>query len=448
MDCSLGAMRSVLQNALDDLISSRTSRERKDKSLAEIERLLASISLSGAAEVLDAFLALQDAFECNIATRVLGWISHNTYALHTYIADRTEDKSNTLMSQLTQALGILQGVALVHKPSKLYLGRKYSLEVLVDLLSTTRRVTTPLTSPERPKSVCSVTSTSSDTPTMPTTPHALLQWTIFETLCCILVDAPPALRHFEEVDGLIVVSKLLRRTSTPKPVRMKIIEFVWIYLMDETTPATFVVGHEPRAASEPSRSLSPQVMIPTTPSTPTRPRHKKARSIAQSPLSRSERDPFLSASGYSSAGSLSDAESVDSAVGPKTPDDDVPIHRPLAMLRKEAALLAPPSHKKERMARLGVASTPSSRGPSPELRLSVPVTPVKAGGLSYLSDSPGFSSPMSVCSPVRRDRPSTPGEHVRTRSVEEKTQMFERMLGKDAQGWVDGVRQQGIWGLA
>jgi len=40
-----------------------------------------------------------------------------------------QDESKTIASQLIQALGIIQGVALIHKPTKAFLGRKYSLEV-------------------------------------------------------------------------------------------------------------------------------------------------------------------------------------------------------------------------------------------------------------------------------------------------------------------------------
>ncbi|KZT29404.1 hypothetical protein NEOLEDRAFT_1215077 [Neolentinus lepideus HHB14362 ss-1] len=354
MASSMDPMPTVLQNALDDLVSSRSSKNCKDRSLETIGCLLASICVSGdpsAADNLDSFLSLQDAFECNIATRLMGWISHNTFSLETYISRETEDRarpteSTALMSQLTQALTIIQGVALVHKPSKLYLGRKYSLEVLVDLISTTRRVTTPSSTPDhkRHKSVPSVTTTQSSAPVMPSTPHAALQSAILDTLCCILVDSPAALRHFEEADGLSVISKLIRRSSTPKEVRIKCIEFLVFYVMDETESAS-VLGHEPRSASEPSRP------VPTAPSTPTRPRHKKSRSLVPSSRSGSQLDPFLSTSGYSSTSSLSDAESftsVESTVGPRTPeDDDIPIHRPLAELRKESDRDRVSSPKKE-----------------------------------------------------------------------------------------------------
>lgn len=40
-----------------------------------------------------------------------------------------QDESKTIASQLIQALGVIQGVALNHRPTKAFLGRRYSLEV-------------------------------------------------------------------------------------------------------------------------------------------------------------------------------------------------------------------------------------------------------------------------------------------------------------------------------
>lgn len=44
-------------------------------------------------------------------------------------ADKNDANINTLSAQLTLAMTIIQGVALVHKASKQFLGRRYPLEV-------------------------------------------------------------------------------------------------------------------------------------------------------------------------------------------------------------------------------------------------------------------------------------------------------------------------------
>ena len=48
--------------------------------------------------------------------------------------EEKQDECKTIASQLIQALGIIQGVALNHRPTKTFLGRRYSLEVCVPVL--------------------------------------------------------------------------------------------------------------------------------------------------------------------------------------------------------------------------------------------------------------------------------------------------------------------------
>ena len=120
----------------------------------------------------------------------------------------------TLSSQLAQGMSIIQGVALVHKPSKQYLGRGYSLEVLLDLLLVSRHLTPPATSstPGSPRTDPSSVSSSKscDVP---------LASVILDTLLCVLVDSSPALRIFEDLNGVQVVVKILKRAGTPREVR-------------------------------------------------------------------------------------------------------------------------------------------------------------------------------------------------------------------------------------
>ena len=64
-----------------------------------------------------------------------------------YRLDVTKCEVITLSSQLAQGMSIIQGVALMHKPSKQALGRRNSLEVLLDLFLVSRHLTAPTTYP-------------------------------------------------------------------------------------------------------------------------------------------------------------------------------------------------------------------------------------------------------------------------------------------------------------
>ena len=42
---------------------------------------------------------------------------------------------------------------------------------------------------------------------------------ILDTLLCIMVDSPPALRAFEEANGVRAVVRILKRAGTPRETR-------------------------------------------------------------------------------------------------------------------------------------------------------------------------------------------------------------------------------------
>jgi hypothetical protein len=57
------------------------------------------------------------------------------------------------------------------------------------------------------------------TNTAPNGARSDLTSVVLDTLLCILVDAPCALREFEEAGGVQVVVKILRRAGTPRQAR-------------------------------------------------------------------------------------------------------------------------------------------------------------------------------------------------------------------------------------
>ncbi|KAI0677741.1 cell division control protein 14, SIN component-domain-containing protein [Trametes maxima] len=229
-------MHDILQDALDELVSSRSSLLEKGDALVAIEHVLAETCDPRAEGLLGYFNALQDTFQCNVSSRVIAWAAITTTQLEGCLNKGTIDREkksevSTLAAQLARAMAVVQGVALTHKSSKQYLGRRYSLEVLLDLLMVSRHLnnaSTPLSTPTSPKAGAS--------PAAPCSPNDIpLASVVIDTLLCILVDAVPALRVFEALNGVQVIVKILKRAGTPREVRMKCLEFLYFYLLDETT---------------------------------------------------------------------------------------------------------------------------------------------------------------------------------------------------------------------
>ncbi|KAI1791062.1 cell division control protein 14, SIN component-domain-containing protein [Ganoderma leucocontextum] len=284
-------MHDILQDALDDLVSTRTSTATKGDALVAIEHVLAETADPRAVGLPGYFNALQDTFQCNVSSRIISWTSVASALLDKALTRGSTDNVTqcevmVLSSQLAQGMGIIQGVALVHKPSKQCLGRRYSLEVLLDLLLVSRHLTPPTTSstPTSPKADPPSTSPpkSCDLP---------LASVILDTLLCILVDSSPSLRNFEDLNGVQVVVKILKRAGTPREVRMKCLEFLYFYLLDEAAP--------PESAIDAAVS---NLAIPDTP--PTRPTHRSTSSLSVTSRSGFTTTPSSRSSSGSSAFSV------------------------------------------------------------------------------------------------------------------------------------------------
>ncbi|KAI0638670.1 cell division control protein 14, SIN component-domain-containing protein [Trametes polyzona] len=233
-------MHEILQDALDELSSSRTSLADKGEALVAIEHVLAETCDPRAEGLLGYFNALQDTFQCNVSLRIISWVAATSSQLESCLDKGSTDRAKkadaaVLASQLSQAMAIIQGVVLTHKPSKQSLGRRYPLEVLLDLLLVSRHLepsSTPSSNvPTSPKAGASSApcQNSSGIP---------LASVIIDTMLCILVDSVTSLRVFEDLNGVQVVVRILKRAGTPREVRMKCLEFLYFYLLDETTSVT------------------------------------------------------------------------------------------------------------------------------------------------------------------------------------------------------------------
>ncbi|KAH7887443.1 cell division control protein 14, SIN component-domain-containing protein [Phlebopus sp. FC_14] len=457
------SMKATIQDALDDISSVSSSSGCRNRALAILEQQLA---LACAQDVEDdtmgIFLDLQDTFECNVPSRTLAWIQIATSQIESTAGksfERRENELNTLCSQLYQLLSITQGIVLHHTSSKAFLGRKYSLEVLIALLTTSRH--TPMITHELGTggSVLSPSSNKSSS-------VAHLSSAVLDTLLCVLVDSSPALRAFEEVNGVHAVVKILKRAGTPREVRMKCLEFLYFYLMDETgthdTSSSPLVSH--------STPTSPVTTQPNTPMCSPGPKIFPRPASGVSNLSFiSGSSSSSSASASTSSSSLSSASSFTTTTShtsvhsirapspvkksysasvlppdPHTPPNSPPPvpdpkRKPLSLQSRSMLMLRrdvdyePLSPKKALVSRLGVGDG-----------LSTPRTRRQA--TSSKSDSCSRSSP-SLRQTDTTDLQEKPSRHERVRTTDEKKEILGTMLG-NVDALVEGVRKAGIWGLS
>ncbi|KAF9450176.1 hypothetical protein P691DRAFT_665953 [Macrolepiota fuliginosa MF-IS2] len=448
-----------IQDALDELCSPRSSSDVKTKALERLEKQIATSCLStnrtgGSRESWDHFLALQYTFECNVPSRLITWISVSTTKLE-HPANKGTADERILASQLTKALSIIQGIALSHDSSKIFLGRKYSLEVLLELLLASRHLTPPN---DDNRSSSTRNKQPADLP---------LTSTVLDTLLCILVDSPEALRGFESVSGIQAVVKILKRAGTPREVRMKCLEFLYFYLLDETAPTDISLGQRSTSTSS---TFSNSTSYPGTPShprlrlskpslnpTPLRPlsRHGSGSSELSSSSSSSR-----STSG-SSIHSFTSISSVSTPITPapsKSPSPEKPVRLSQLQSISKMPLHTPPSTLK-------FASSQPQRNIMMMLKKEVdyePLSPKKPGfptGLSTPSrpraqthgqlytPSRSYTHTSQLSMSVGDAELRGDGDNGKRKTTEEKKQLLGTMLG-NVDALVEGVRKAGIWGLA
>ncbi|ETS81390.1 hypothetical protein PFICI_06392 [Pestalotiopsis fici W106-1] len=210
-------MENLLSVAFDHLSSYDGAKIRKG--LRQVEGLLATICLSkrdkdengradeqdghsrppqpkNLAEISDdpafeQFFKLQEGFEWNVALRLVNTLDR--------LLAKGNDGQNDLL--ILSALDLIQGVLLLHPPSKILFSREIYMNMLLDLLE-------------------------------PDFPPAVMGATLL-TLVVSLIDTPQNTRTFERLDGLLTISSLFRQRSTSRDVKKKCIEFLYFYLMPE-----------------------------------------------------------------------------------------------------------------------------------------------------------------------------------------------------------------------
>ncbi|KAG5338311.1 hypothetical protein C0989_007586 [Termitomyces sp. Mn162] len=433
MENRLQAMRDTLQDALDELSSARTPSEAKTRALHRIEQCLAAACISkDSSEELLKFNALQYTFQCN--------------------AER-ESLASKLSSQLALSLSLIQGVSLNHSASKAFLGRKYALEA-----SSRHLPASTLPSVDIP----SRTAASGAPP---------LSSVVIDTLLCILVDASTALRAFEDASGTQAVVKILKRAGTPREVRMKCMEFLYFYLLDENPTSSegadilsLVPTSPPTAPATPSKPSKPY--LNSKPLRPSSSRLASEFSFLSNKSSASTSSTPRSTSGSSSNSFSSTSSNVSSSTAPSSisssPDKPSAIFTPktpprspslphrlphklqprsLMMLRKEVEY-EPQSPKKVQLSRAGSGlSRQISTKRMSRLRVA------SEDDYCKFSQVPGTPSRQEQNRTTLEDEPSRPQGHTeKIRTTEEKKELLGTMLG-NVDALVEGVRKAGIWGL-
>lgn len=127
-----------------------------------------------------------------------------------HLLGRGSNDTNDLL--IVSALDLIQGALLLHPPSRALFAREIYMNLLLDLLEPANR--------------------------------PAIQSATLLTLVTALLDSPDNTRTFEELDGLLTVTSLFKLRATSREVKLKLVEFLYFYLMPET-PSTPVVVSAP-----------------------------------------------------------------------------------------------------------------------------------------------------------------------------------------------------------
>ncbi|KAK3182469.1 hypothetical protein K4F52_006295 [Lecanicillium sp. MT-2017a] len=138
------------------------------------------------------FFKLQEGFEWNVGMRLIGTLDR--------LMAKGSDGQNDLL--ILSALDLIQGALLLHPPSKSLFSREQNMNLLLDLLE-------PVNCPA-------------------------IQSATLLTLVVALIDTPKNTRTFEGLDGLLTVTSLFKSRSTSREVKLKLVEFLYFYLMPES----------------------------------------------------------------------------------------------------------------------------------------------------------------------------------------------------------------------
>lgn len=240
-------MEALLSLAFDNISSKDSTKTRKG--LRQIEGLLAQICLSNSSlksssaashkrrasaitlsqpqaatspkklstlsedPAFREFFRLQEGFEWNVATRLVSCLER--------LLGMSSSGQNDIL--ILSALSNLQGILLLHPPSRTIFSREIYMNLLLDLLD-------PFNCPA-------------------------IQSSTLLVLVTTLLAHPHNARAFERIDGLLTITSLFKSPNTTQSVKLKLLEFLYFYLMPET-PSTPAAVSAPNTAAGLQRSSS------------------------------------------------------------------------------------------------------------------------------------------------------------------------------------------------
>ncbi|RYP37471.1 hypothetical protein DL767_002944 [Monosporascus sp. MG133] len=191
------------------------------------------------------FFRLQEGFEWNVALRLVNTLDR--------LVAKGNDGQNDLL--ILSALDLIQGTLLLHPPSKTLFSREMYMNLLLDLLE-----------PDFCPAIQSAT---------------LL------TLVAALIDTPQNTRTFENLDGLLTITSLFRSRGTSRDVKLKLVEFLYFYLMPEV-PSVPSAG--PARDDVPQRSPSKPAKTFSSPNRGAEGKSGRPRSPASEATTRSQEE--------------------------------------------------------------------------------------------------------------------------------------------------------------
>ncbi|KAL9133101.1 MAG: hypothetical protein Q9175_005724 [Cornicularia normoerica] len=183
-----------LEGLLAQICLSRTPTDRRSSILPneaskQITKELSSLKDDPA---FREFFKLQEGFEWNVAIRLIACLER--------LLSKASNGQNDLL--IVSTLELLQGTLLIHPSSRSLFAREIYMNLLLDLLD-------------------------------PTCCPAIQSSTLL-TLVTTLLATPANTRTFETLDGLLTVTSLFKSRGTSREVKMKVVEFLYFYLMPET----------------------------------------------------------------------------------------------------------------------------------------------------------------------------------------------------------------------
>ncbi|GAA5948983.1 hypothetical protein JCM21900_003161 [Sporobolomyces salmonicolor] len=260
------SFRPSLADAVDSLLSLRSTSAQHARALAQLEAVVAPFALDPDPALLDAFLISQDSIERNVTASLLEWLGRTLMMRQEAIQG---DDADQVRENLVRCLGLIQGLLLLHRRSQRLFVRRASLEYIIAVLDLVRLShpssplpsATPLASPVVFPASPSFRAGNhfATSPTTESTAAAgavQLALAALDTLLCALVDRPKNMRAFEEIGGLSSIVKVLKDRNVAQVVRIKVIELLYYYLLPETSKPASGLTYPPSPDSSFATSTS------------------------------------------------------------------------------------------------------------------------------------------------------------------------------------------------